>query len=80
MAKKAGVAVCALIVQGYPGETDEDRKLTENFLNRTRPEDVGTLGKTWVLPGTKLYRQMKKEGAINDDYWRGRDEVYVYPA
>lgn len=77
MAHNAGLAVCALIVQRYPGETEEDRKLTEAFLNRTRPVDVGTIGCTWVLPGTKLYRQMKSEGRISDDYWLGPDEVYA---
>ncbi len=77
MAHAAGLAVCALIVQGYPGETDEDRRLTREFLNRTRPVDVGTIGCTWVLPGTKLYRQMVSEGRITDDYWLGPNEVFT---
>ena len=77
MAHSAGLAVCALIVQGYPGETAEDRRLTHDFLNRTHPIDVGTLGVTWVLPGTKLYLQLKNEGKISDDFWLSDNEVYV---
>lgn len=77
MAHHAGLAVCALILQGYPGETEEDRRLTREFLNRTRPVDVGTLGVTWILPGTKLYNQYKREGRISDDYWLGPDPVFT---
>lgn len=78
MAHQAGLMVCALIVQGYPGETEEDRRLTRDFLNRTHPIDVGTLGCTWVLPGTRLYRQEKERGRIDDGYWLGCNEVYTY--
>lgn len=77
MAHKAGLAVCALIVQGYPGETEADRQATRDFLNRTRPADVGTLGVTWVLPGTELYQQMKAEGRISDDYWLGSEPTFT---
>ena len=77
MAHKAGLAVCALIVQGYPGETDADKQATTDFLNRTRPIDVGTIGCTWVLPGTRLYHQMKRKGRITDDYWLGNEAVYT---
>lgn len=77
MAHKAGLAVCALIVQGYPGETENDRRLTHEFLERTRPMDVGTLGCTWVLPGTQLYRKMKAEARIDDSYWLGEQDVFT---
>lgn len=77
MAHAAGLAVCALIVQGYPGETPADSRATEEFLNRTRPMDVGTIGCTWVLPGTRLYEQMKAQGRISDDYWLGSEPVFT---
>lgn len=77
MAHAAGLSVCALIVQNYPGETVADRQATIDFLNRTKPCDVGTIGCTWVLPGTKLYSQMKKEGKIGDEFWLGEQPVYT---
>jgi hypothetical protein len=27
-----------------------------------------------ILPGTELYRQLKKEGRITDDFWLGTEE------
>ena len=49
------------------------------FLKKLKADDVGTLGETWVLPGTVLYNRCKAEGLINDDFWLGPEPYYVYP-
>lgn len=78
MSKEAGLSVCALIIQNPVGETPETRKQTEDFLNLTKPDDVGTVGGLWILPGTKLYLDMVKAGHIVDDYWLSDEPYYVY--
>jgi hypothetical protein len=47
-------------------------------LNLTKPDDVGTVGGLWILPGTKLYLDMVKAGHIVDDYRLSDEPYYVY--
>lgn len=60
----AGLAFHALMLEGYPGETDEDRKAAARFLSLLQPDTSSTVGMTFILPGTDLYSDK-----ITDDSW-----------
>jgi radical SAM superfamily enzyme YgiQ (UPF0313 family) len=77
-AQKAGLNICALTMVGNPGETNQSINNTINLLREMKIQSVGTLGEVWVLPGTALYNQCKFRGLIDDSFWLGEKEVYVY--
>lgn len=75
LCREIGLAVSALIIIGSRGETEQTVRETRDFLRETRPDELGCAGGLWILPGTKVYRQCKREGYIDDDFWLG-DEPY----
>ena len=76
--KKAGIIFTALMVYGYPYETDQTRRETAEFLQKLSAEKVCSVGYTMVMPGTALYIECKRAGLINDDFWLGEEPYYVY--
>lgn len=76
--RRAGIMFTALMIESYPGETDEMRMETRDFLNKLQPDGYGSLGHTMILPGTQLYRQMRNNGLISDDFWLGDEPYYIY--
>jgi radical SAM superfamily enzyme YgiQ (UPF0313 family) len=76
--RRAGMRFTALMIQGFPHETDETRRETEYFMSRLQPDGYGSLGHTMILPGTKLYQECKKAGLLNDDFWLTDEPYYVY--
>ena len=69
MTKTMGIRTSALLIVGNLGETRQTINETIDFLNRTRPDDVGLANGLRVLPGTELYEHAKKIGFIDDDFW-----------
>ncbi len=63
--RKAGLAVHAAIMVGYPGETIEDIKETEKLIHKC---DFDTFGIQYFqpLPGTPIYDDLVKQGEIED--------------
>jgi radical SAM superfamily enzyme YgiQ (UPF0313 family) len=56
LAHDFGVGVKASVMVGLPGETQEDIDLTAEFLDRTKPDEVGIF--VFVpYPGTEIYRK-----------------------
>ena len=78
LAKEAGLLVSALLIIGNVGETQATVRETVNFLKRTKPDDIGCVGGLWILPGTKLYRDCKKKGFIDDNFWLTDEPYRVY--
>lgn len=76
-AKAAGLAVCALIIVGNVGETDDTINETVGFLRRCDVQDIGTLGALWVFPGTALHGYAKRQGYVDDNYWLGPQETFT---
>jgi anaerobic magnesium-protoporphyrin IX monomethyl ester cyclase len=67
----------ASMLLGYPGETEQDIRLTMDFLLKTRPPSIGV---NWYvpLPGSPDYDKLKREGVIDTDdpqEWRRIGEV-----
>ena len=75
LVKRAGISVTALLIVGNVGETSETVSETVQFLRRTRPDELGSVGGLWILPGTMLYQACKRRGFIDDDFWL-HDEPY----
>jgi len=78
LSKEAGISVTALIIIGNVGENEETVRDTINFLRRTKPDDIGSVGGLWVLPGTKLYQDCKRRGFIDDDFWLTDEPYKIY--
>lgn len=75
LCKKIGIKVTALLIIGNVGETKGTVSETVRFLRKNLPDEMGCVGGLWVLPGTKVYQQCKRQGTINDDFWL-KDEPY----
>lgn len=71
-----GVEFKALMMRGFPFETPETRREDEEFRKKLNPDEWGSVGYIMVFPGTKLYRDLKREGKISDEYWLGKDPYY----
>jgi len=76
--KSAGLQLCALMIFNGIGESAQTTNYTRAFLNEIQADNVGTLSHLWILPGTKIYEDMKEQGFINDDFWLGSEPCYVY--
>jgi radical SAM superfamily enzyme YgiQ (UPF0313 family) len=80
LAKEAGIEVTALMIVGSVGETWDTIKQSVAFLKKTRPDEVGCAGGLWIFPGTKLFRDAKKQGYIDDDFWLTDEPYKTYTA
>ena len=79
LAKEAGLRVTCLLIIGGPGESRGTLNETISLLRRARPDEVGTVGSLWVFPGTRIYRDLKAAGVVNDDFWLGPEPYFPYP-
>ncbi len=77
--RDAGLKFTALMMRGFPGMTDETRALDNQFLRELDPDDIGTIGETWVLPGTTLYTKCKRRGLLDDSFWLGPEPYFICP-
>jgi len=80
MAQDSGISVTALIIVGNVGETEETVRETVEFLKRSKPDNIGSVGGLWVLPGTKLYQRCKREGLVDDSFWLSDEPYPLYTA
>ena len=76
--RAANIHFRALIIRNYPGSTPKTDRETAAFLKKLQPDDTGSVGATWVFPGTALYQECKRTGLIDDDFWLGDEPYYTY--
>lgn len=78
MTQEAGIRACGLVI--YHGiQWRRVDPITRNWLNKIQSvANVGSVDQLWVLPGTALYRAMKANGHITDDFWKGPEPYMVY--
>lgn len=76
--RKAGIAVCGLMIVGNVGETDQTINQSVAMLRDLGVEDIGTVGGLWILPGTRVYRLSRQKGLIDDDFWLGQEPFKVW--
>jgi radical SAM superfamily enzyme YgiQ (UPF0313 family) len=67
--KRAGLILTALVMVGNPGETDETIEQTAAMLRAIQPDKIGTVGRVWVFPATRLWARLKREHRFTEDYW-----------
>lgn len=71
--RKHGVRVAFFLQFGYPGETKEDIKKTEQMLFDLMPDDMG-ISVSYPLPGTKFH-EMVKADLKQKANWTDSDEL-----
>lgn len=74
---EAGMEFSALMMEGYPGETDLTRAEDAAFRAALAPDNIGTIGCTLILPGTDLWYEQVRAGKVTDDYWLGQERHLV---
>jgi len=73
---KENLAVHGTFIIGSPGETMDDIKLTEKFINENRKGGLqyASVFKTTPFPGTKIWKQCEELGLLKGSYdWRDFD-------
>jgi len=76
---QVGMRPVALMMYNTPGETTQDKKSSEKFLQEHPPTGgVGSVNNVWVLVGTKLERRAITEGKMTEDFWLGTDPYYIW--
>jgi len=69
----------AFFCVGAPGETEETIKESVDYLNKNIRSTHGPgASMLYILPGTKIYRQMIKHKEFNEKLWVSTDSVYYY--
>lgn len=63
----AGLRVHGFFMAGYPGETPEDLKMTEDFIF-SAPFDSVVIQQFLPLPGTPIYEKLVRDGLIDNRY------------
>jgi radical SAM superfamily enzyme YgiQ (UPF0313 family) len=76
--RAAGLKCTALMMGGFPYETESTQQETREFLDRLKPDEIGSLGHTFILPGTALYQECKRKGLLDDQFWLGFEPYYIY--
>lgn len=67
-----GMEAGTFIMVGYPGETFEDIKLTNNYLKSCLP-NLLTITKAYPIKGTSLYDEVKDKITLPEDWKRTTD-------
>src|SRR3989338_4720194 len=78
LTKQAKIRFFALMMYCLPRETIKDKLLSEKLIEKIKPDGIGTVGETWIFPGTALYEQAKNAGLIDDKFWLGYKPYYIY--
>jgi len=76
--KEVGINLCALMIYNGMLNNEQTREETRQFLEIIQPDNVGSLKQLWVLPGTKIYNDMKAKDFIDDNFWLGPEPYYIY--
>jgi radical SAM superfamily enzyme YgiQ (UPF0313 family) len=67
LTKKSGIRFQGNFIAGYPGETEEDFKLSVSFMCDVRPNNIA-LNIFMPLPGTIIYKKLKAEGKLRHNW------------
>lgn len=66
--KQEKIEVGLLLIVGYLNESNETIKDTVDFIRETNPH-LTYKQPLMIFPGTIVYKKLKNEGWIDDDYW-----------
>lgn len=69
----------AFFCVGVPGESEETINESVDYLNKNIKSTHGPGASIlYILPGTKIYREMVKAGDFKENTWLKTDSVYYY--
>jgi radical SAM superfamily enzyme YgiQ (UPF0313 family) len=69
----------AFFCVGVPGETEETVDETVDYLNKNIKSTHGPgTSMLYILPGTRVYAQLVKNGEFDEKIWIKTDSVYYY--
>jgi anaerobic magnesium-protoporphyrin IX monomethyl ester cyclase len=74
--KNNQIKFVALMMLGYPYETDKDRAESLSFLDKLEPDRWSSYDETFILPGTALYTDCKKRKMVDDTFWLDTTPFY----
>ncbi len=77
MCHGAGLKVKANFIIGYPGETEADLKMTEDFIMNNDFDQIG-LCFFQPLPGTPIFNELLMAGEIDESFVPGRYNQCTY--
>ena len=75
--RRVGMGLSIYLISGIPGETARDHEETEALLREILPHD-GIVAPLAVFPGTHLYEEMKRDGAMRDEDWLTEKRHTIY--
>jgi radical SAM superfamily enzyme YgiQ (UPF0313 family) len=78
LCRKLKMRTAALMLIGYPGETDATIEDSRNFMRECNPSAMSSAGGLWIMPATAVYQQAKKKGLIDDSFWDTRQPFKVW--
>ncbi|MEK7389831.1 MAG: radical SAM protein [Elusimicrobiota bacterium] len=77
-----GITNCALMMVGYPGETEKDFNDTIYFLKKNAPH-ISFISmvapSTLVVPGTPIHRSAHISSGVAPHEWQSKDGENTYP-
>jgi len=65
------------VMLGYPGETTDDIRKTEEMINNIKPNGV-SVSIFHIHPGMPIFKKLAKEKNIPDDYFENVGDKYPY--
>ena len=72
--RELGIITYASMCYGFPGEKEEDRQLTREFLDETRPDHVSEA--VYIgIPTSPIYEDIKKTG----QYYHEDEAGFIFP-
>jgi radical SAM superfamily enzyme YgiQ (UPF0313 family) len=74
---EVGMKVKANFIIGYPGETLEDARLTQRFIEENDFDQIG-LCFFQPLPGTPIFNELLARGEIDESFVPGRYNQLTY--
>ena len=73
------LATSAYFCVGVPGESEETINESVDYLNNHIKSTHGPgASMLYILPGTKIYRELVKNGEFDERIWLKTDSVYYY--
>jgi radical SAM superfamily enzyme YgiQ (UPF0313 family) len=77
LCREVGIGVGLFIIAGWPGETAEDRRATEDIVERIQPDDVH-VSVLKLYPGTEIYKRALRDRRIEESCWLGPEPYFTY--
>ena len=76
--KQAGIRVGFFLQYGYPGETQDDIRLTWEMIRTCRPDEIG-ISVSYPLPGTRFFEKVQGQLGEKQNWLNSEDLDPLFP-